>query len=315
MHFDATIESSGIYRGPTPTDPGLAALGSADGRQVAASRRVLLETLGHGHPGCVGAVLPGPGLVTHGRRCFRNLNRDEGQLYNLLLENFWEIAKQIHHKLSHVDVVKVVLNDVVKTLLTYFCDLKAANARRDEQPRPILVHACLKDSCDETGHSTDMRVPTNLLVLQLLWLIGARCDIQMTQTPTSLSASLGESITITCQPSQSIDWSLAWYQQKHGEPPKLLIKLADELADGVPSRFSGSKSDSQYSLKISSLQLEDMATYYCQQYSEYPHTVIQVITQTFKEAEVCGLTAPAVLPIGPPTETVSQMLQYIEHNS
>lgn len=60
---------------------------------------------------------------------YGNLSRDEGQLYNLLLEDFWEIAKQLHHRLSHVDVVKVVCNDVVRTLLTHFCDLKAANAR------------------------------------------------------------------------------------------------------------------------------------------------------------------------------------------
>ncbi|XP_021080862.2 sorting nexin-25 isoform X3 [Mesocricetus auratus] len=60
---------------------------------------------------------------------YGNLSRDEGQLYHLLLEDFWEIAKQIRHRLNHVDVVKVVCNDVVKALLTHFCDLKAANAR------------------------------------------------------------------------------------------------------------------------------------------------------------------------------------------
>ncbi|CAO2605279.1 Immunoglobulin kappa variable 1D-13 [Lemmus lemmus] len=103
-----------------------------------------------------------------------------------------------------------------------------------------------------------------------------------------MSVSLGDKVTITCktsqggQPSENIGWSLAWYQQKHGKSPKLLIKAADELANGVPSRFSGSKSEPQYYLKISSLQPEDVATYYCQQYSEFPPTVIQVITQTHK---------------------------------
>ncbi|KAK7795880.1 hypothetical protein U0070_010247 [Myodes glareolus] len=153
-----------------------------------------------------------------------------------------------------------------------------------------------------------MKVPTKLLVLQLLLLIGARCDIQMTQSPAFLSASLGESVIITCQSSQNTGWSLAWYQQKHGKPPKLMIYAANSLANGVPSRFSGSRSEQQYSLKISSLQPEDVATYFCQQGYEYPPTVMQVITQTHKEAEACGVAVPAVSPGGPPTETVSQML-------
>ncbi|XP_052018111.1 sorting nexin-25 isoform X2 [Apodemus sylvaticus] len=80
---------------------------------------------------------------------YGNLSRDDGQLYHLLLEDFWEIVKQIRHRLSHVDVVKVVCNDIVKALLTHFCDLKAATARHEEQPRPFVLHACLKDSHDE----------------------------------------------------------------------------------------------------------------------------------------------------------------------
>ncbi|KAM7111278.1 sorting nexin-25 isoform 3-T3 [Molossus nigricans] len=80
---------------------------------------------------------------------YGNLSRDEGQLYNLLLEDFWEIAKQLHHRLSHVDVVKVVCNDVVRTLLTHFCDLKAASARQEEQPRPFVLHACLSSAVEE----------------------------------------------------------------------------------------------------------------------------------------------------------------------
>ncbi|XP_054422138.1 sorting nexin-25 isoform X2 [Pteronotus mesoamericanus] len=80
---------------------------------------------------------------------YGNLSKDEGQLYNLLLEDFWEIAKQLHHRLSHVDVVKVVCNDVVRTLLTHFCDLKAANARQEDQPRPFVLHSCLRNSAEE----------------------------------------------------------------------------------------------------------------------------------------------------------------------
>uniref|UniRef100_A0A8C6GW53 Ig-like domain-containing protein n=1 Tax=Mus spicilegus TaxID=10103 RepID=A0A8C6GW53_MUSSI len=93
-----------------------------------------------------------------------------------------------------------------------------------------------------------------------------KCDIQMTQSPASQSASLGESVTITCLASQTIGTWLAWYQQKPGKSPQLLIYAATSLADGVPSRFSGSGSGTKFFFKISNLQAEDFASYYCQQH-------------------------------------------------
>uniref|UniRef100_A0A2K6V930 Immunoglobulin kappa variable 1-27 n=1 Tax=Saimiri boliviensis boliviensis TaxID=39432 RepID=A0A2K6V930_SAIBB len=105
-----------------------------------------------------------------------------------------------------------------------------------------------------------------------------RCDTQMTQSPSSLSASVGDRVTITCRASQSISNWLAWYQQKPGQVPKLLIYKASTLQSGVPSRFSGSGSGTDFTLTISSLQPEDVATYYCQKCNSAPPTVIQ--TQT-----------------------------------
>ncbi|KAL4697448.1 hypothetical protein H8959_003146 [Pygathrix nigripes] len=124
----------------------------------------------------------------------------------------------------------------------------------------------------------DIRVPAQLLGLLLLWLPGARCDIQMTQSPSSLSASVGDRVTITCQASQGISNDLAWYQQKPGESPKLLIYEASSLQSGIPSQFSGSGSGTDFTLTTSSLQPEDFATYYCQHYYSTPPTVLQVIT-------------------------------------
>uniref|UniRef100_UPI0040699293 Diabody n=1 Tax=Homo sapiens TaxID=9606 RepID=UPI0040699293 len=92
-------------------------------------------------------------------------------------------------------------------------------------------------------------------------------DIQMTQSPSSLSASVGDRVTITCRASQSVSSAVAWYQQKPGKAPKLLIYSASSLYSGVPSRFSGSRSGTDFTLTISSLQPEDFATYYCQQSS------------------------------------------------
>ncbi|XP_077135718.1 sorting nexin-25 isoform X1 [Ranitomeya variabilis] len=80
---------------------------------------------------------------------YGDLSKDDGQLYHLLSEDFWELSRQLRCRLAHIDIVKVVCNDVVKNLLTHFCDLKAANTRQDEQPRPFALHPCLKTSEEE----------------------------------------------------------------------------------------------------------------------------------------------------------------------
>nr|XP_028687898.1 immunoglobulin kappa light chain isoform X19 [Macaca mulatta] len=143
----------------------------------------------------------------------------------------------------------------------------------------------------------DMRVPAQFLGLLLLWLPGARCDIQMTQSPSSLSASVGDKVTITCRASQGISSWLAWYQQKPGKAPKLLIYAASSLQSGVPSRFSGSGSGTDYTLTISSLQPEDFATYYCQQGYNTPFTFGPGTKLDIKRA----VAAPSVF-IFPPSE-------------
>nr|7XS8_L Chain L, P5S-1H1 Light chain [Homo sapiens] len=94
--------------------------------------------------------------------------------------------------------------------------------------------------------------------------------IQLTQSPSFLSASVGDRVTITCRASQGISNFLAWYQQKPGKAPKLLIYAASTLQGGVPSTFSGSGSGTEFTLTISSLQPEDFATYYCQHLNDYP---------------------------------------------
>uniref|UniRef100_A0A672YVX6 Ig-like domain-containing protein n=1 Tax=Sphaeramia orbicularis TaxID=375764 RepID=A0A672YVX6_9TELE len=100
--------------------------------------------------------------------------------------------------------------------------------------------------------------------------------------PGAVSSDLGASATITCTTSQDVqvwggDHQLHWYQQRDGETPKLLIYEATSRQSGISSRFSGSGSNSHFTLTISDVQAEDAAVYYCQ--SEHIINSQRVFTQ------------------------------------
>uniref|UniRef100_UPI0003E671D7 Immunoblobulin light chain n=2 Tax=Euarchontoglires TaxID=314146 RepID=UPI0003E671D7 len=121
--------------------------------------------------------------------------------------------------------------------------------------------------------------------------------IQLTQSPSSLSASVGDRVTITCRADESVRTLMHWYQQKPGKAPKLLIYLVSNSEIGVPDRFSGSGSGTDFRLTISSLQPEDFATYYCQQTWSDPWTFGQGTKVEIKRT----VAAPSVF-IFPPSD-------------
>uniref|UniRef100_H2L5N1 Ig-like domain-containing protein n=1 Tax=Oryzias latipes TaxID=8090 RepID=H2L5N1_ORYLA len=104
-----------------------------------------------------------------------------------------------------------------------------------------------------------------------LCCIDSRGQVTVTQ-PGAVSSAVGGTVSISCRTSRDVyvyknNHCLAWYQQKDGESPKLLIYYASTRQSGIPSRFTGSGSNSDFILTISEIQAEDAAVYYC--YSDH----------------------------------------------
>ncbi|KAL7382411.1 hypothetical protein ABVT39_021830 [Epinephelus coioides] len=98
----------------------------------------------------------------------------------------------------------------------------------------------------------------------------SRGQVTVTQ-PGAVRSALGGSVTISCRVSQQVEVGsssgkdlLYWYKQRDGKAPQLVIYRVNERASGIPDRFSGSGSKTDFTLTISGVQAEDAAVYYCQ---------------------------------------------------
>ncbi|XP_041811845.1 uncharacterized protein LOC121619974 [Chelmon rostratus] len=147
--------------------------------------------------------------------------------------------------------------------------------RVQSEGKPLLArHMSVAFPCRSSSLEGGSTVRKNMtLIGVLIWTLLCCCftesrgQITVTQ-PGAVRSALGESVTINCKTSPEVYGGsyLHWYQQKDGETPKLLIYVANSRASGIPGRFTGSGSNTDFTLTISGVQTEDAAVYYCQSF-------------------------------------------------
>nr|ACO14090.1 Ig kappa chain V-III region MOPC 63 precursor [Esox lucius] len=132
----------------------------------------------------------------------------------------------------------------------------------------------------------------------------------VTQTPEVEAVLPGQTVTLKCKTSSNVYDAgsstprMAWYQQKPGGAPKLLIYYTKTLQSGTPSRFSGSGDYSDFTLTISGVQAEDAGDYYCQS-GHYPNSVWVRIFGSGTRLDVGSNTAPTLTILPPSSEELS----------
>uniref|UniRef100_A0A669CK05 Ig-like domain-containing protein n=1 Tax=Oreochromis niloticus TaxID=8128 RepID=A0A669CK05_ORENI len=148
-----------------------------------------------------------------------------------------------------------------------------------------------------------IQVPVGLLYVFVSVSSESRGQITVTQ-PGAVSSAVGGSVNIKCRTSQRVYGGsyLHWYQQKDGGVPKLLIRITDTRESGIPARFTGSGSNSDFTLTISGVQAEDAAVYYCQTSHTQPFS-LSPLTGVESSAQVIP---PSLTVLAPSSEELQQ---------
>uniref|UniRef100_A0AAY5L436 Ig-like domain-containing protein n=1 Tax=Esox lucius TaxID=8010 RepID=A0AAY5L436_ESOLU len=99
--------------------------------------------------------------------------------------------------------------------------------------------------------------------------------VTVTQTPVVEAVLPGPTVSLKCRTNSNVYQAgtpasgMAWYQEKPGAAPKLLIYYAKTCETGILSRFSGSGDYSDFTLTITGVQAEDAGDYYFQMFYHF----------------------------------------------
>ncbi|KAK1170107.1 hypothetical protein AOXY_G9066 [Acipenser oxyrinchus oxyrinchus] len=108
-----------------------------------------------------------------------------------------------------------------------------------------------------------------LFLLNVLFCIAYEIPPQRIVHRVSVTAQLGESVTLECSVLRSHRITLAWFKEVTGQPPVYIVKydgqskpiFFDEFND--KSRFKMQNIESSFNLTILKTESSDMAVYYC----------------------------------------------------
>uniref|UniRef100_A0A670JYI7 Ig-like domain-containing protein n=1 Tax=Podarcis muralis TaxID=64176 RepID=A0A670JYI7_PODMU len=82
--------------------------------------------------------------------------------------------------------------------------------------------------------------------------------------PASQSVALGQTVKLSCTTSDSSGNYVFWYQQRPGQAPRYVhCESCSSRGEGIPDRFTASRSGTIGYLTITNVQVGDEAVYYC----------------------------------------------------
>nr|DBA23044.1 TPA: hypothetical protein GDO54_014002 [Pyxicephalus adspersus] len=105
-----------------------------------------------------------------------------------------------------------------------------------------------------------------LISAVLMWFCTCCCAQHVLTQETQITTSVNQRVTLSCHLNTGTvaDANYPyWFQQRAGQPPRLLIYDTSIRPSSIPDRFSGSKSGSYAYLTISATQPDDDSDYYC----------------------------------------------------